>query len=171
MFCTRERGSELSEYLFPLVRDFVRAESSQQPRALVLDFLHDPGAVREVHEYHFGLGVHCNTEHVKCVANVSTTTTRKGRGMARRCTYIAVSQFTIILDETYYFRGARPAAARCIRDRKTSPLTSRSIRKSRGSRWLVFRRERCAYKSNNCLMFACFLCGCAERSGKSRGAM
>jgi len=61
MFCVREQGLELSEYFLPLVQDFVHAEPGQQPRTFVFDFLHDSGAVRQVHEYHFRFGVHCNT--------------------------------------------------------------------------------------------------------------
>lgn len=41
----REHGPQPTEYLFPLVHDFVRAESGQQPRALVLDHLQHPGAL------------------------------------------------------------------------------------------------------------------------------
>lgn len=64
MFCMRDHGLELSEYLLSLVHDFVHAEPGQQPRAFVLDVFHDSGAVRKVQEYHFRRGVHCNTEYV-----------------------------------------------------------------------------------------------------------
>lgn len=53
-----ERGAELAEYHFPLVRHFVGAKSGQQPRTLVSDALHDPGAVQNRLERHRRLGVH-----------------------------------------------------------------------------------------------------------------
>lgn len=69
MFCMHKHGPKLSEYLFPLVHDFVHAESGQQPWAFVHNFLYDSSTIRKIQEYHFRFGVHCNTEYVKWLAD------------------------------------------------------------------------------------------------------
>lgn len=65
MFCMREHGPELSEYLLALVHDFVHAKSGQQQRTIVFDFFHDSGTVCKVLERHFRFGVHWNTSGIR----------------------------------------------------------------------------------------------------------
>lgn len=64
-----EHGPEMSEYFFPLVRDFVLAKPGQQPRAFVFDFFHDSGAVRILQEYHFRFSIHCGKKNTKFLTN------------------------------------------------------------------------------------------------------
>lgn len=69
MFCMHKHSLELPEYLFSLVHDFVHAESGQQSWAFVLDLFHDSSAIQKVQENHFRLGIHYNTENIKCMVD------------------------------------------------------------------------------------------------------